>query len=179
MPRVLLYFFAGLLVCFAGVYVAGHFVTGLLFKDRIQAAQTRSQNVTDYEHWYEDHVTARILPIAVAVGLLLGSLGGMRAATQRKDRPARKPRPVRPRAKGEDLPLTSPEFDRVAQCCLFVGIAEREPSFVQGVIVGRLVDSEPELAHKVGGFSPEHMAALWKDLAHLSGLRFKNGRAGV
>jgi hypothetical protein len=60
--------------------------------------------------------------------------------------------------------LTPPEFARVVQCCLFAQIEKRDPAYAQGLIVGRLVDTDPELAKKVDDFSPEHMAALCRDL---------------
>jgi hypothetical protein len=47
-----------------------------------------------------------------------------------------------------------------------VPLDERGPEYVRGLVVGRLAEAAPALAHKVDGFSDGYMAALHADLRH-------------
>jgi hypothetical protein len=166
MAKVVGFSLVGFIVGFSAVFVACQFAITLPpFKERIEAAQSQSAgNSNYYEEWYEQKVLSRVLIASFFGGLLCGGFGGLRATQDRRLSNNAFRRSRRPWAKHDEWPLSQPEFARVLQCCLFTQVENREPIYIQGVIVGRLVDSDPELARKVDEFSSEHMLALWRDL---------------
>jgi hypothetical protein len=162
MPRVIVCFLGGMLIGFAGSYGLGKLVVLVLFQSEVTSVEKESQIAGEFEDWYARRVERPILGLAAAAALLCGSLSGL-AATRPVSRVPARPRRDWP-DKYEDAPLKSEEFERVLQACLFARFSERSPEYVQGIIVGRLVESDPDLARRMDRFSPRHMQALWQDL---------------
>ena len=167
MPKVIVYSVVGMVAGFVAIFAVCQFALTLPpFAEKIEAAQKRSPS--DFDNWYEKNVSSKILVASFVGGLLSGGFCGLRAAKPLRHA-VRRRRPVW--TKDDHWPLSESEFARVMQACLFVQVERRNPAYVQGLVVGRLVESDPDLAKKVDDFSPEHMVALWRDLRRAAQIR--------
>jgi hypothetical protein len=122
---------------------------------------------------YEAHVRQRTGPFitlfSVGGGLLCAAICSLAASKTGTSKRA-SPRRSHSEWQNHERPLSRQEFESVVHSCLFVDLRNRSPAFVQGLLVGRLADSAPELAAKIDGFSNEHMAALVEDVRIFAGI---------
>lgn len=167
MTRVLLAVLVGMAIGFLGTYFLGRGAEEILFRGDLEEKRQKFQITGEYEAWYGRYVQYPLIGVSLLGGFLCGALCGKRMLGS-----SARPNALNSNAHWDrdEQPLNREEFQRVLQCCLFTRLPDTEPAFVKGVIVGRLADSDPELARRVLQFSPRHMHALWTDLVHSSGV---------
>jgi hypothetical protein len=159
---------------FAGGFVGGAVVIyltcqlgfALVYGGPEQLAWDRHITVEQAQEWVDRRVIPGFLMITVAGAIPCGLL----CAAQGR-RPARPPRlgalaasPAHDHGPPPESPLTPEEFERVARAVLWRDVDGRSPTYLQGLLVGCLQDTVPELAAKIDRFSRAHVAALQKDL---------------
>lgn len=162
MVRVLLSFFGGLAVGCFGLYLVCALAKVYAY-EHIAPKEFLLLSPAEYAHLVEERTALGMIQVSLSGGLVCGMLCAVKAAAifgPRARAGGRQPHAQVTREK----PLTSVEFERALQSCLFVDLRQRPPAFLQGVLVGRLADSDPELAARIADFGKEHMAALLHDL---------------
>jgi hypothetical protein len=161
MGRQVVGFVLGLLFGFVGVQMACQAVVYFTEGPDVSAAEERNMSLPEYRRWVDLRYERPFLLVSLAGAVVCGV-----ACAYALNVPVRAAaRPARRRA-GADDPLTREEFHQVLQACLMVPLDQRGPEYVRGLVVGRLAEAAPALAHKVDGFSDRHMAALHSDLRH-------------
>lgn len=170
MIRVLVWFMMGLAVGMIGVYLACTLVIIFAYENIDPNAFRQARSTNEYDQRVTQLTSASVVKITLYGGLVCAALCAGKAAW---GRPTVSPRHTFSAKKtlASDKPLNPTEFERVLQSCLFINVQHRSPAFLQGLIVGRLVDSSPELAAKIEKFSEVHMAAVLQDV-----LRFARTR---
>jgi hypothetical protein len=155
-------FLAGLLIGTGALFLAGRFLVLFVDSSGTTTDPTRNQSRAQHEASVAGQYDPPILVFSLIGGLICAACC---AAAGPTDTPAR-PQTRRRSSIGTDDSLSRDEFHQVLQACLPVPIDDRSPDYVRGLVVGRLADTAPALAHKVDGFSDRHMAALHRDLLH-------------
>jgi hypothetical protein len=99
----------------------------------------------------------KILTVTIMGGLLGGAtaafLGASAATANRANRRHRS-------SHDSSTPLDRSEFLRVLASCAWIELRDKSPDYVQGVIVGRLAESDPALAQRVDHFDELEMDLL-------------------
>lgn len=163
MPRVLAWFLGGLAGGTVGVYVACAVGVAFAYEYIDPPAFRQARNAEEYARRVRELTASGIMQVSVYGGLLCAGLCAMRAAEVFPSG-LRRRSPRKTVDLTQEPPLTSAEFRQTVQACLFLDLRRRTPEFVQGLLVGRLVEGSPELAAKIEKFGNEHMAALLQDL---------------
>jgi hypothetical protein len=159
-PRALVNFLFGFTIGLVGLYAAGQVVSHFVLEPSDKVAQKRGLTLPNYEKWVEEKVRPGMLCFTFGGAVFCGALCAVRAPLRGRESAARR----RSHPKADDRPLNAEEFESVLRCCLFVNLEERGPAYLQGLLVGRLVDTDADLAARIDRFSERHMTALWSDL---------------
>ena len=165
MGRVIAAFFLGLVIGAGGLYLACRALLMIAEGPDMAAARERDMSLAQYREYVDLRYERPFLLVSAAGGLICAWWCAYAAGTGESATAGRPGRRRRRRRSGDD-PLTREEFRQVLQACLLVPLDERSPEYVRGLVVGRLAESAPAVAHKVDGFSDRHMAALYGDLLH-------------
>jgi hypothetical protein len=107
---------------------------------------------------YEDEAAQRIRPKILTLTIVSGLLGGVTAAFLGAATPAAGRR--RQSSHASSTPLDRAEFRRVLTSCAWVDFRDKTADYMQGLIVGRLAESDPALAKRVDGFDELEMDML-------------------
>jgi hypothetical protein len=152
MARVVVGFLVGYAVGFAGLWglcaVAARAIEG----ESTTAATARGISVAEYRQWYEARYGTMTVIASQVGGVACALLCGL-AGTQTGSVSAR-------RRAGE--PLSREETRMAIASCLWADVTGREPEYVRGLIVGRLAESEPDVARKVDRLGRAQLLALYE-----------------
>lgn len=166
MSRVIGSFFVGLVLSFLGLYLLGELAVKAGWETVYAENLKTARSAEEYQERVDRGTRPLILWLAVSGAFIGATLCGLYTAN-RAGKAAPRVGGTRTAA---DVALSPVEFERVRQCCLFALAGDRTPAYVQGLVVGRLADTAPELAAKVDKFSEPHMQALLQDLLEASGI---------
>ena len=151
MFRVVVSFFAGYVIGFVGLWGLCHIAARGIEGDAQAAANARGVSHAEYLQWYEARYGLLTLIASQVGGIASGFLCGQ-AAMQSRAKAAHRPA-------GESL--TRDETKLALASCLWADLSGRGPDFVQGLIVGRLAESEPEVARKVDRLGRDQLRDLY------------------
>jgi hypothetical protein len=159
MGRQVFGFWVGLVVGFVGIQLVCRASLYFAEGSDVSAAEERHMSLPEYRQWVDVRYERPFMVVSLAGGLLCGTVCAFGSG-----HPVRAAAPARWHRSGHDDPLSRDEFHQVLQACLLVPLAERSPEYVRGLVVGRLAEAAPALAHKVDGFSDRRLGALHADL---------------
>jgi hypothetical protein len=167
MSRKNLAFASGLIVSFLAIFLVGEVIVTVGMEQIHREALESAPSPAEYRAGLHRRAEPVILFVAVVGGFVVGALCSMYAGKT----PAGRTAPgsmvhwlADSGRAGSDQALTPAEFERVRQSCLFVNVYDRSTAYIQGVIVGRLADTAPELAAKVDRFSEAHMEVIRREI---------------
>jgi hypothetical protein len=149
MVRVVVSFLVGTVVAFAAVHLLGRVALAAVEGAPETAADRRQMTVGEYQRWLDSRYELPVMLAALAGGLACGMACGLAAVRigAAPDRPA-------------GAPLTRDEQRQAVACCLWADLRGRTPEYLQGLIVGRLAESEPALARKIDALGHDQAGEL-------------------
>lgn len=150
MTRTIISFLIGVVMAFVALQGLCRMFLRFVEGEPAAAEIRRSMNSGEYQRWVDNRYELPFMFVSLSGSLACGFLCGWAAV----DAGARS----RPRPDGE--PLTHEEKKQAIASCLWADLTDRGPAYVQGLIVGRLAESEPIVARKVAGLGDEQMARL-------------------
>lgn len=112
-------------------------------------------------HEIESQRWQRHGPMILAVSVMGFLLGGVTAAIIGSKADAANPRGARREFhRTPSMPLDSEQFQRVLATCGWANMRDKSSDYVQGLIVGRLADSNPVIAQRVERLDEFELEAL-------------------
>ncbi len=153
MHRVVVSFAVGLI---AGFVLMQLVCRGfLLFAEGDVADATgRGLSPASHQQGMESRYEVPFLLASLAAALACGCGCGLAA----------RPAPVRRKRSGTGEPLTPDEVRTVARACRFCDLSDKGADYLQGLIVGRLVESDPALARRVDSYDMARIERLLTEL---------------
>ncbi len=162
MVRVILAFFVGTAAGFFGLYLIGSIIRMYAY-EHIAPKEYSHLPPAKYAALVNERTSWTMIQVSLSGGVVCGLLSAVSAAGVFASDSGKQRR--RPKAQASrEMPLSRTEFERVLQSCTFVDLRDRPPAYLQGLLVGRLADSAPELAVKIDRFGEEHMAEVLQDV---------------
>jgi hypothetical protein len=116
-------------------------------------AARRKMTVPEYEAWRENRVPPTVVGFCVTGALLGAAVGGIAGAARPGDRHGRR-RHGRGREPSEAVPLeslfTADQLQKLVSAALPFDLDGRTTDYFQGLLMGRLAEADPGLAHVIG-----------------------------
>lgn len=141
-PRFVLGALGGALVAYFGC---------LLFLNMTESADTTAADLAfRTPHEIESQRWQRHGPKILAVTVMGFLLGGVTAAILGSSAASTNPSPACRRThRRNSTPLDPDQLQRVLATCGWANLRDKSPDYIQGLIVGRLAESDPVIAHRV------------------------------
>jgi hypothetical protein len=127
------------------------YFAAVIFLNMTESADTTAADLAFRSpHEIETQRWQRYGPKIMAVTVLGCLLGGVTAVILASNSTAKTPqRPRRSLPRTQSTPLDSEQFQRVLATCGWANLRNKNAEYVQGLIVGRLAESDPAIAHRV------------------------------
>lgn len=155
MHRIVISFSVGLIAGFVMMQVVCRGFLLFAEGDPSSAALQRQMSPADYQTWVDARFEMPFMLASLAVAIACACACGWAARPMGA---------VRRKRNSSGDPLMPDEIRTVARACRFCDLTDKGADYLQGLIVGRLVETEPALARKVDGYNTSRMERVLTEL---------------